>query len=607
MRKLFTLLCLVPFSAVIFAQEFVPLKVSATDTLFMQHAATEVVDINDDGILDIVISGEGDGGAANGIFISGGDKTFTLSEETNVITPGFLAAMDHGDIDADGDIDFIFNGWVVGDAGVTNGVALNEGSGVFTLGTYEMLESAPGVAMADLNNDALMDYISLGKGLSEGSIYFQNQDGTFTKDQTAFSDLALIDAEVNAIDFNNDGYLDLFLNAGWNEEGGGRVSRVYINDYFGGFSPSAQPNLIRKGYGSGTWFDVDGDGNLDLLLNGDGGTDGEDSNDIYRLYKNNNGTLEEAATFSEYRQISVGGGARFADFDNDGDADIILTGWSNPTTEGRQVTMVFECTDAATFTYARHSWSDSDQVPGVSESDIEVADFNQDHKIDIVVSGFSGNFGRRIAGVIFNDNETANTLPGAPSNLSHDDIEGGGIMFSWDAGSDTETPTGGLTYSLYLKDVTNSKWLINPEADLNSGIRKVTGLGNVDNSLAWPIYELPDGDYEWSVQTVDGVYEGSTFPTPLQFTIAEGVILGIDNSIIRQANIANLSSFDGELHVEFKDEIDQAVIQVFSLDGRELHRSSAESSTYTLPLNEGLYIINIHNQGRTQTTKVVVF
>lgn len=342
-------------------------------------------------------------------------------------------------------------------------------------------------------------------------------------------------------------------------------------------------------------------------MNGDGGADGEASSDVYRLYKNNNGTLEEAATFNDYRQISVKGGARFADLDNDGDADIILTGWSG--TEGRQVTMIFECGDAANFTYTRHAWSDSDQVPGVSESDVEVADFNNDHKIDIVVSGFSGQFNRRIAGVIFNDMAGVNTLPGAPSNLSHDDIEGGGVMFSWDAGTDTETPAAALTYSLYLKDKTNDKWLINPEANLADGKRLVTGMGNRDNSLAWPIYELADADYEWSVQAVDGSYEGSPFPTPLEFTILDGVIDDGSHvlSVTNQDKIAKVYSNHGELNIEFENVVDNANIKVYTVDGREIINTTAASSYFSSKLMDGLYIVNLTNEGRTQSTKVIVF
>jgi hypothetical protein len=604
MKKLFTSLCLIAFTLMLTAQEFVALPVAGNDTVSIIHAGVSIADIDSDGNLDLVMSGQVffDSPDTTVILMNNGDKTFTSSDAPNVIKAGFLACIDHGDIDADGDIDFIFNGWA-DDA--STGVALNDGSGAFTLGSYEMLQSAPGCAFADLNNDALMDYVSLGNGLSEASIYFQNSDGTFTKNQTAFSDLNLIDAVINIIDFNNDGYLDMFLNAGWDEENGGRVGRVYINDYFGGFAVSAQANLIRKGFGSSTWYDVDADGNLDLLLNGDGSDESGEANDnIYRLYKNNNGTLEEAATFNDYRQISTGGGGQFADIDNDGDADIILTGWSD--SEGRQATVLFECTDAANFAYTRHTWSDSDQVPGVSESHIEVADLNNDHKIDIIVTGYAGQFDRAVAGVVFNDMETANTVPGAPSSLALADIDGGGVMFSWDAGTDTETPVAALTYSLYLKDVTNSKWLINPEADLASGKRKVSGLGNRDNSLEWPIYNLPDGDYEWSVQAVDGIYEGSAFPTPIGFSLTNGAIVGIDKATVATYTLANLSSLEGELHIQFMEEVKEASVIVYSITGQKVFNSSSASSVLSMPLNDGIYIVNIISNGRSQTSKVVV-
>lgn len=603
MKKLFTFLFLISSGAFLMAQEFVALIKNA-DTLTIQHAATNAVDINNDGNIDIIISGDGTNSTiGDGIFLNGGDKTFTLDANSNVILPGFLACIDHGDIDADGDIDFIFNGWLPGGSDPTNGIAINDGAGVFNLSTsLEIGTSAPSSGFADFNNDALLDYFFAGKELGTVAIYFQNADGTFTKDNSSFSNYSFVDPQISVIDFNNDGYLDMFIN-GWEQNQGGRFSKIFINDYFGGFSVAAQPNIIQKGYGSATWYDVDADGNLDLLLNGDGGADGEASSKVYRLYKNNNGILEEAATFMEYRQISVGGGARFADLDNDGDADIILTGFS--TTENRQVTMVFECSDAANFTYVRHAWSDA--IPGVSESDIEVADFNNDHKIDIVLSGFSGDFKRRIAGVVFNDMANANTLPTAPSNLIHSDISGGGVLFSWNAATDTETPAAALTYSLYLKDVTNGKWLINPEANMTTGKRKVTGLGNVDNSLSWPIYELPDGDYEWSVQAVDGAYEGSAFPTPVAFTILDGVIKTTTGLSLNKDINLEIYSVDGLLTVEFKDQLVNSRIIIYSLDGKRVLDKQVNSSVFSTNLKNGIYLLNISNDGKIYNSKLAIF
>lgn len=606
MKKLFTLLVLSLIATWSFSQEFSPLLVdNGADTLSTQHAATQVVDVNNDGTLDIIISGENGAGAANGgIFISGGDKTFSLSTETNEIATGFLACMGNGDIDGDGDLDIIFNGWVPGvDNQANAGVAINNGSGAFALdATYEMLSSAPGCGFAELNNDGLLDYYSFGKGAGACAIYFQNTDGTFTKEAGSFASFDFIDAEISVIDFNNDGYLDMFIN-GWEINSDSRFSKLLINDQFGGFTVSAQANIKQKGFGSATWYDVNADGHLDLLLNGDGGADGEASSDIFRLYKNNAGTLEEAAVFNDYRQISVGGGAKFADLDNDGDADIILTGWSN--TEGRQVTIIEECTDAANFTYVRHTWSDSDQVPGVSESDVAIGDFNNDHKIDFVVSGFSGNFGRKVAGVVFNTMATANTLPGAPTNLAVADISGGGLTFSWDAGTDAETPVAALTYSMYLKDVTNSKILMNPKANLTNGKRMVCELGNLDNSLTWPIYELPDGDYEWTVQTVDGAYEGSSFASTQNFTLLGGVLTGIDNEL-KEIDLANIYTNGDQLEIRLMDAVKDAKVSVYEIDGRLRCQKQMLDSNASIQLNMGIYVVQIINRGEMTSKKVVI-
>jgi hypothetical protein len=604
MKKLFTLIGLISFSLAIFAQEFVPLLEAVDDTISMWNGTMVAVDLDDDGNLDIILSGDETdvGPNISATFMNNGDKTFTISDDPVVINPGYFGAIDHGDIDADGDIDFIFNGW--GD-GVNSGIAINDGSGGLSLSSsLEFGISAPTSGFADFNNDALLDYYFFGNDPGTCAIWFQNTDGTFTKDNSSFASLSFWDPDANIIDFNNDGYMDIFL-TGFERNIDSRYSKVLINDYYGGFTASAQPNIIQKSYGSSEWYDINSDGHLDLILCGDGGADGEESGFIYRLYKNNNGTLEEAATFRNYRHGSINGSVKFADLDNDGDAEIILTGWND--IEGKQMTLVSECTDAANFTYVQHSWTNDVNVPGSSEADILAADFNNDHKIDFAISGFMGQYGRRVVGVVFNDAATANTIPGAPSNLVHDDIDGGGALFSWDAGTDGETPAAGLTYSLYLKDVTNSKWLINPEANLADGKRKVTGMGNRDNSTEWPIYELPDGDYEWSVQAVDAAYEGSAFPTPLEFTISDGVILGINNSSIAGETLANVMALNGELRVQFMEDVSDATIMVYSIDGRQLINASTSSGNFTRKMNDGMYLVNITSKGRTQTAKVVIY
>jgi hypothetical protein len=274
----------------------------------------------------------------------------------------------------------IFNGNSNADLG--KGIALNDGTGIFTRSTLDVTGATISCDLPISTRwiDRLLRNRQTEPQISE-PYFFKTPMAHLPKISLRLQLQNLIDADVSLVDFNNDGYIDMFISA-WDDNGKSRFSAVYTNDGFGRFTMMAQPNLIRKGYGGSVWGDVDGDGFMDLLLNGDGGADGEGSSDIFRLYRNSGGSLEAKATFNDYRQISVGDGARMVDWDNDGDLDIILTGWSG--TKGRQATMLFVCTNPATFTYTEHEMSNT-AFPGVSESSIETADLNKDGKIDLLI------------------------------------------------------------------------------------------------------------------------------------------------------------------------------------------------------------------------------
>ncbi|HLP05552.1 MAG TPA: VCBS repeat-containing protein, partial [Paludibacter sp.] len=289
--------------------------------LNIQFADIVAVDIDNDGDLDVVASGETrtSPAPASAIFINNGG-TFSKQTAANVIVPGHFADIKFGDLDGDGDLDVIFNGDSNGALG--RGIALNNGSGVFTRSSLDVTNATISCGFADLDNDALLDYYAFGNGPdNQGTLFLQNDNGSFFVDRSSFANLNLNSPDVSVLDFNRDGYPDLFILA--TDNAGARYSAVWVNDGFGRFSAIPQPNLVRKGQGTATWGDVDGDGWLDLLLNGDGGTDNEASSDIYRLYRNNNGILESKATFSDFRQINVGDGSRMVDWDNDGDLDIL--------------------------------------------------------------------------------------------------------------------------------------------------------------------------------------------------------------------------------------------------------------------------------------------
>ena len=516
-------------------------------------------DIDNDGDLDVIVSGEKqpDDVENGAILINNSTGDFTVQDGERVITAGRGGNIHFGDIDGDGDLDVIFAGWGCNNE-VKAGIALNGGSGSFTLAdasAYPVLQvdKITSCGFADFDLNGLLDYYFFGGGAGNCVIYFQQLNGSFTPVADALKAIQrygasvgepvgyqFIEPEVTVVDFNSDGYPDMWINAAdLNAENATvdgesqtqRFSYLFKNDGFGILAQYAGAIVpFKKANGASSWGDVNGDGFPDMLLHGDGYLNSGEGNDrMWRIFENQSGNAIQQRWEQEVaRQGSMGNGSIIVDWDNDGKLDFITGGW-NATPERQEIARYLG--DAPSqFTFTRSPLSDS-YFQGASEQGLLVADLNGDNKVDLLLNGYCGvPLNRRAAGYMPNQSAAAAVPPAAPTSLKVEiSAEDGDttVTFSWAAPA-SETGKYGTTYNLALKDSATGKWLYNPMAVVggeNNGWRKVAGrMGNVYFNTEFSLYNLPAGPYEWTVQAINGAYLGGAFAEPKTFTV------GGDNS-----------------------------------------------------------------------------
>ena len=227
-----------------------------------------------------------------------------------------------GDYDNDGDLDIVAVGTYQ-----PHVLYRNNGDGTFTNVAEQAGIADPrggwGSLFADYDNDGYLDlYITRGgwSGAAENTLYHNNGDGTFT-DVTHIAGVADPQSSFCAAwaDYDNDGYLDLYIADGVIGDGAANV--LYHNNGDGTFTNTADiAGVANTGNSLGTaWGDYDKDGYIDLHVVNFG-----QSNVLYR--NNGDGTFTDV-TAATGMNLSVTDAfvTFFLDVDNDADLDIFIS------------------------------------------------------------------------------------------------------------------------------------------------------------------------------------------------------------------------------------------------------------------------------------------
>ncbi len=188
---------------------------------------------------------------------------------------------------------------------------------------------AGGVIVDDFNNDGYLDIVTSTWGLNDCMHYYKNNaDGTFT-DVSETSGLSTIKGGLNIIqaDYNNDGFTDiLVLRGAWLGEHGKEPNTLLRNNGNGTFTDVTVVSGILSfcPTQTATWADFNNDGWLDLFIGNETCT--LEHPYPAELYINNqDGTFTNTASESGVAMTGFMKGVVSADYNNDGWPDIFIS------------------------------------------------------------------------------------------------------------------------------------------------------------------------------------------------------------------------------------------------------------------------------------------
>jgi len=206
-------------------------------------------------------------------------------------------------------------------------------------------------------------YVADGGG---GFYILQNEAPTRALTLTGANLMPGCYASVDWGDYDSDGDLDILRTGGGPSET--LFSLVYRNDGDNTFTIGG--NLIPMNNGTGEWGDYDNDGDLDILLTG--------MSDItpYSLIYRNEG--EDLFININANLIPVGNGsAAWGDYDNDGDLDVLLSGFDGTTNHS----LLYRNDGNDVFTYI-----EANLYP-LGSGDVDWGDYDNDGDLDILLTG----------------------------------------------------------------------------------------------------------------------------------------------------------------------------------------------------------------------------
>lgn len=282
-----------------------------------------------------------------------------------------------GDYDNDGFIDLFVAQIGPGGSGLTNHFLYhNNTNGTFnriTNGTVAEVKSfGRGAAWGDYDDDGYLDLVLVNANQTN-HLFHNSGDGSFAAVPSAavVSDLANSQS-VTWVDYDNDGYVDLFRAA--REE----PRRLYHNNHDGTFTRITQGDFLTvPGTFFGVaWGDYNNDGRPDLFLPTALGPN--------YLYRNDSGGTFTRVGAGPLDGNSDSVAAAWGDYDNDGDPDLFVSCSAAPGTTSRS-NLFYRNDGNDTFTRLTTLPANDPEYQGGASAGCNWGDYDNDGWLDLFV------------------------------------------------------------------------------------------------------------------------------------------------------------------------------------------------------------------------------
>ncbi len=252
---------------------------------------------------------------------------------------------------------------------------------------HKLSQLGPALSVGDINNDGLEDvYIGGAAGFAP-KMFIQHKDGSFKENNSTFwiSQNDYEDVDAIFADINLDGHQDLYVVSGGNvyaKNDPHYIDRLYLNDGLGNFTRGAILNIERTSGSKVVASDYDNDGDIDLFVAGRHEPHKYPSPTNSSLLKNEKGQLINVSKklAPEFENLGMVTDAVWSDYDTDGDLDLIVVGEWMPITIFNNDKGKLTKNEIEDFKNSKGWWFS-----------IEKADFDNDGDDDLIVGNLGLN------------------------------------------------------------------------------------------------------------------------------------------------------------------------------------------------------------------------